>query len=338
MAFRPDRRFESLEDAFKFLLGEQARHPVEKTWVKTPSGIVVPQEVPTYLYRGECGEFETTFSNLQRPGTYVLKDGRRLSDIDRKALRQLILGLAHLFVDKKVYELDEPQAYGLFQHYGLPTPLIDFTGELGRAFAFAALGGAKVGRVAEMHLLKASAVAKVVSFVGHPWAERAQRQAAFGVVPMGELFDLKSGSARLNMDIRWFEFPVSQSDQDYFDAKYVDLLRWTNDPSAGFLRFHITEFIQASGKLSPELTDWLLERVPVAPYCYIAKSFEGEDVVVNFRSAEDLKNFDETTERTHSQLYWSSAHPGCHSKDRLSKFEWSPVGEITYDPRTYHPD
>jgi hypothetical protein len=189
-----------------------------------------------------------------------------------------------------------------------------------------------------MHMLQASEAAKVVSFVGHPWAERAQRQAAFGVVPMLGLFDLKSQPARLRMDLQWFEFPVSPSDHDYFCAKYADLLRWTDDPSAGFLRFHITEFIEANGKVSPELTDWLLERVPVAPYCYVAKSFEGKYVVVNFRSAKDLKAFDESTERAYSQRYWSSAHPECHSEDRLVQFAWSPVGEITYDPRTYHAD
>jgi hypothetical protein len=34
-----------------------------------------------------------------------------------------------------------------------------------------------------------------------------------------------------------------------------ELARLTDDPSAGFLRFHITEYIEPHGKFSPTLTD-----------------------------------------------------------------------------------
>ena len=45
--------------------------------------------------------------------------------------------------------------------------------------------------------------------------------------------------------------------RDYLKVKYDDLVRWSDDPSAGFLRFHITEYVEAQRKFSPELTDWL---------------------------------------------------------------------------------
>ena len=325
-----------MEDACAFLIDEQARRPVDRLWTETGSGLVVPREVPRYLFRGENGRFDTTFSSMHRPETFTLEDGRRLSVSDLRTLQRVIPCLAHHFVRNETYSLNEHLAYGLLQHYGLPTTVIDFTGDLTNAFAFAASGDHPVGRVAVLTMPEC--LERVIDFTDHPWAERAQRQAAFGLVPPDELIDLKSEAARSRLGIRWYEFPVSSSDRDCLRSTSQELLRWTDDPSAGFLRFHLTEFVEAHGKFSPELTGWLLDRVPIAPYCYVAESFEGRDVVVYFRSAKDLPTYDESAERGHSRRYWSTAHPGCFSGAALRAFSWRPVGKITHDPRTYHTD
>ena len=44
-------------------------------------------------------------------------------------------------------------------------------------------------------------------------------------------------------------------------------MRLDNDPSAGFVRHHVTEYVEAHGKFSQQLTDWLLESVPLMPRC-----------------------------------------------------------------------
>jgi hypothetical protein len=239
-----------------------------------------------------------------------------------------------LFVRNKTYSLNEHQACSLLQHYHLPTTIIDFTSDLSTGLAFAAAGRSTIGRLAVLHHPKAHN--RVIDFTDHPWADRGQRQAAFGVVPPDGITDLKSEAARSQLGLCWYEFPVSGANHDFFYRKSQELLRWTDDPSAGFLRFHITEFVEARGKFSPELTDWLLSRVPIAPYCYMAESLEQNEVVVYFRRAKDLPAYDEKAEREHSRRYWSSAYPECHSADTLKNFFWRPVGEITYDPRTYH--
>ena len=336
MAFQPDRRFESMREASAFLLDEQARRPVEHVWTQTGSGLLIPQRVPRYLFRGENGLFETTLASIHRPDTFAMKDGRRLPVADLRKVQYLIPCLAHHFVNNETYALNEYEAYGLLQHYHLPTTIIDFTGDLTNALAFAALGEHTVGRVGV--LTSPQCLERVIDFTGHPCAERAQRQAAFGVVPPDELIDLKSEAARLRLGIRWYEFPVSPSDRDCLRGIIQELLRWTDDPSAGFLRFHLTEFVEAHGKFSPELTDWLLDRVPVAPYCYVAERFQGKDVIVYFRSAKDLPGYNESAEHERSRQYWSSAYPDCLSGNQLETFRWRPAGEITYDPRTYHTD
>jgi hypothetical protein len=256
--------------------------------------------------------------------------------LSRWKISYLLPSLVNHFVGNDTYSLTEHQAHGLLQHYGLPTTVIDFTGDLTNAFAFAAAGDHTVGRVAV--LTAPECLERVIDFTEHPWAERAQRQAAFGLVPPDELIDLKSEAARSRLGIRWYEFPVSPSDRDCLHNRSQELMRWTDDPSAGFLRFHLTEFVEAHGKFSPELTDWLLDRIPIAPYCYIAESFEGNNAIVYFRSAKELPTYDESAEREHSRRYWSCAHPECFSGATLKAFSWQPAGKITYDPHTYHAD
>jgi hypothetical protein len=84
-------------------------------------------------------------------------------------------------MDVEDYSLDESHSYGLLQHYGMPTPIVDFTKDIRHAFAFAVSGSAGVARMAVMKPIEAHRVAGAVDFTGHPWAERAQRQAAFGI-------------------------------------------------------------------------------------------------------------------------------------------------------------
>jgi hypothetical protein len=194
-----------------------------------------------------------------------------------------------------------------------------------------------IGRVAVMPLHAFSEARCVVNLTNHQWAERPRRQAAFGVITTAELADLKSQEARTRLDLSWYEFPISSADRSYLKAKYDDLLRWTDDPSAGFLRFHITEYVEAHGKFSPDLTDWLLDRIPIAPRCYRIMGFEAGEVILSHLGARVLPSYDQAREAAHSRRYWSSAHRES-SWDRMRGWTWPQEGSITADPRTYHPD
>ena len=133
--------------------------------------------------------------------------------------------------------------------------MIDFTGRLGYAFCFAATGATSVGRIAVMPSRLAAAAGRFVNLIDHPWAERPRRLAAFGVITTEEPRDLKSEEAKSQLSLTWYEFPISDSDRTYLKGKYVELVRLSDDPSAGFLRFHITEYVEAREKFSTELTD-----------------------------------------------------------------------------------
>jgi hypothetical protein len=114
-------------------------------------------------------------------------------------------------------------------------------------------------------------------------------------------------------------------------------LKLSDDASAGFLRFHLTEYVEKYGKFSPEFTEWLLERVPMAPQCYLVSQFEEPDVVVYHRGADALPQFQPETEKVHSRRYWSAAWRD-QSFARMATWAWPAVGSIAADPRTYHPD
>ena len=334
MAFVPDRRFASLAEAFDFILNRYAMEPRQRLWLETESGLAVPHCAPCYLFRCECGEFKSTKSGIHRPDTYGLRDGRLLSDRDLEALGNLIPDLALRFSEDD-YSLDPHSSIGLLQHYGLPTSMVDFTERLGCAFAFAAAGSATVGRVAVVPFRVLYKTGGVVNLTDHRWAERPRRQAAFGILTTAELADLKSEAARSSLNLHWYEFPVSRSDQDYLMGKYHDLVRLSDDPSAGFVRFHITEYVEAHGKFSPALADWLLERVPIAPRCYRVMGFEARAVVLSHLGASALPTYSDATEVAHSRRYWSSAHDEC-SWDRMKDWTWPQEGSVAADPRTYH--
>lgn len=240
--------------------------------------------------------------------------------------------------------LDWSTAYAFLQHYGLPTRIVDFTGHLGLAFAFAAHGQSVVGRLAVMPYLPPTKPPLMVELYAHPWAERAQRQAAYGLFLPDQIVDLKSHSARSHLGVRWYEFDILPAEKAFYVQTYGDLLRECDDPSAGFLRHYINLYVEAFGKFSPELTDWLLEkqedrrRIPIAPYCYLVDVVEDTEAVVYFRGATSLDQFDQSIEAERSRRYWSSAHVDHHSEARLKL--WRPMlpGTIHTDPRTYHPD
>jgi hypothetical protein len=336
--FQPDHpRFESMADAFAHVLGYYALKENPHLWERTSSGLLYPRQVPGYLFRGECGEYPTTSHSFSR-----LRDGRRLSGADVAQAARLVDWIAATLRSDRE-GLDWPAACAYLQQYGLPTRIVDFTGHLGVAFAFASHGESPVGRLAVVPYISPTDPPVMVELFAHPWAERAQRQAAYGVLLPEELNDLKSSSARSRFKIRWYEFQILPAEKEFFEETYGDLLKESNDPSAGFLRHYINLYVEAFGKLSSELTGWLLEkqdgrsRIPIAPYCYLVDKVEDKEAVVYFRAAESLQEFNERIETERSRRYWSIAHED-HSEERLR--DWVPLspGAIRADPRTYHPD
>ena len=153
---------------------------------------------------------------------------------------------------------------------------------------------------------------------------------------LNRLDDLKSDAVRESLTLSWYEFKLSAKDRADLQAEHERLTSIKNDPSAGFLRFHITEYVEAYGKFPPIVADWLLEKIPIAPHCYLVKGFEGSDAIVHHRGYDSLQSFDQYKEREQTRRYLSSDFSDS-SGDRIPALKWPPVGGIVADPRTYHP-
>ena len=66
MTFKPDHpQFDSLAEAFAYVLGEYG------------CAMEHQRRFPAYLFRGECGEYDTTTASAKR-----LRDGAQLSKED----------------------------------------------------------------------------------------------------------------------------------------------------------------------------------------------------------------------------------------------------------------
>src|ERR1039457_829554 len=147
MSFQPDWCFESLTEAFNYILGQYSLQPNAHVWARSTSGLVYPRELPSYLFRGECGVFPTTTDGGRRLQAEGLAGGCRVSNAEVVQLGRLVFNLAERLW-KEPYSLDPMGAMGLLQHYRLPTRMVDFTANLNYAFAFAVNGTSSKGRVA----------------------------------------------------------------------------------------------------------------------------------------------------------------------------------------------
>jgi hypothetical protein len=161
-----------------------------------------------------------------------MRNGVVLTWRDRQDLHCLMGALLWRFTTS-AHSLTEIEALGLLQHYGLPTPLVDFTGDLGHAFTFAAAELKTIGRICVLPLHSYEKTLAVANFGDHGWAERARRQFAFGVA-MPDSADFKSSKVRSELGLKWFEFPIQPADYKFFRSKYSGLIRTLDDPSAGF--------------------------------------------------------------------------------------------------------
>jgi hypothetical protein len=304
-------------EAFAYALSEYAEkeHPV------------YPGKEPAFIFRGENGMWPTTKPSIARvSGCLSAADVHTLAAISDWVA-------AHLHEERE--ELTRLQAAAQMQHYGMPSPIVDFSGDLGLAGAFAGAGDKNIGRLAVLPYTPSDA-GPLFKFFDHPWAERAQRQAAYGVLmdPL-KITDLKADKVRERLDIRWYEFDILPKEKEFCQQRVGELLRESNDASGGFVRHYITRYVEEYKKLSPSLTQWLLKNIVIVPYCALVDRHEGPEAVVRFQSAECLCSFDRELEVEWSRRYWSQE---CHddSRERLHGFVMPPPGQMFVDPRTYH--
>ena len=120
--------------------------------------------------------------------------------------------------------MNEMEALALMQHYGLPTPVVDFTCHLGHALTFAARKETSIARICVLPFEAAARMLQVGNLTGHSRADRPPRQKAFSAITERHFDDFKSLLVRRGLNLQWVHFPVTARDVAYFRPKYERLV------------------------------------------------------------------------------------------------------------------
>jgi FRG domain len=280
---------------------------------------------PRYLYRGESRCFDSTCSSIDRV--------RAGSDSDIAAEIEEIVEWVKAFTAHEL-ELEEVGAHALLQHYGLPTELIDFTSDLGVAATFAN-DGLRDGEGC-IGILDFSVAIQQFNTIFNlrdlQLAERAVRQAAFGVHPLwpkaGSVYerDLKRPEVCQALGLRWFRFRRNREDLLLFGReKLREVISERNDPIAGWLRHGINCYVIENGKLPNMIAEWFADRVPMVPLIASHPNIQADvasgrlkDLAghsVEFVSPTTAGPFCEQDEHERSWRLWSGAFPEMLSVD-----------------------
>lgn len=304
-----------------------ARYPQEQITVpgRDVSSVESIQcRAPRYLYRGESECFASTRSSIDRV--------RAGCDSDIAAEIEEIVGSVMRFTADHL-ELEEVGAQALLQHYGLPTELIDFTSDLGVAATFASDGPRDgEGYIGVLDLSVAKQQFTVFNLTVLHLAERAIRQAAFGVLPLWPTGmgvheqDLKRPEVCQAVGLNWFRFRRNREDLQLLGRERLrEVIDERTDPIAGWPRHVINRYVIEHGELSNTIAEWFADKVPMVPLMASHPNRQAdvvrgrlEDLAghsVEFVSPTRAGPFCERDERERTRRLWSDAFPETLSAD-----------------------
>ena len=324
----PDRTFDfnSVSECVKSL---SVRFPAE-------SFDLGPHRIPRYLFRGECGKYDTTV-----PSVFRLEDFG-LDETDAEQLDNLA-GWTYREIQNWI-TIAEHDAMGLVQHLGLPTVYIDFSQFIDVAAAFAtccpSAANCDRGCICVLDLRSAMADPKthVANLHHHPFLERAQKQQAFGFAHP-DFRDLKSPEAMAAFNAHWFDFPIFQADRDRYTGMYHQLLDPRSDPTVGLLKLLLNVYVADHGKLRPRVAKYCVDKILMSPLVGRAHTLHqpsGLPDVFEFVLPGDFVEWDEAHEKQCSLRLRSEEFLEALPRDFMHQVQVRDDGIFAF-PATYHP-
>ena len=292
--------FETLDDCLGFV---EQRHPQTET-IHTATNIATGDEyecpIPSYLFRGEVGWFDTCLSRRERVrrGHFSGIRGKELDDIGTHVDAALRADLEYLRHPKML-------SAGLMQHYGWPTEFIDTTTSLHTASCFSRFGASSSltqGALAVFNVITLlNNRGTIVDLGEHPIAVRPRLQEAYAVFHP-EYRDLKQPQAIKNMGITWYTYRTDPQHRPRI-TREEELLSVLGDETAGLLRLCVDRAIKDYGKLRHSAAKCLAERIAHCPL--IIRRTDGQ--LVTPREAKIHVNT--CTEEHESLRLWSRDYP-----------------------------
>jgi len=231
------------------------------------SGPPLDDGTPAFLFRGERSDYPETLATIDRHCRQLGLLSEAYEQLDDVAQYVLTNGCAD-------WNLHPRMAAAFCQHYGLPTPMFDFTSEPKVAVFFAAnrvchKSKATWGRIGILDVAKARAdTCAVFDLRNFEPAKRPKLQHGFGLMRayfgVDDILDLKDPDVAEGMGLRWCEFAHLPDDETFL---YVinaesDLLSLADDNAARIPQDLVDQYVGDRGALNTVAARILANEIP----------------------------------------------------------------------------
>jgi hypothetical protein len=222
---------------------------------------------PAYLFRGERSDYPETLATIDRHCRQLGLLSEAYEQLDDVAQYVLENGC-------DCWDLHPREAAAFSQHYGLPTPMFDFTSEPRVAVFFAAnriihKSKATRGRIGVLDVAKARADAcAVFDLRKFKQAKRPQVQHGFGLmrayIGADDILDLKKSDVAEGMGLSWSEFAHLPDDETflYVIGAENDLLSLQGDEAAKIPQDIVDQYVRDRGTLNAVTAQILADEIP----------------------------------------------------------------------------
>jgi FRG domain len=206
---------------------------------------------PAYLFRGESGIFDSTYSGKTRIDIDFSgrkeKEQRKLSEMIRYCTQRLSLTIHGFSPDERV---------AFLQHYGLPTYAVDTTSDLETAAYFGSFGDTE--RVKLIAVINTGKLLKEgllpIDLSSGRFGSRPAKQHTFSVC-LGNRDNLKSRPIMDRLDIKWYSYILTEGDKYAFNMSRRYLSQ-DNNSFMSLLPLFIKEFESANGKIYSKIRQY----------------------------------------------------------------------------------
>jgi hypothetical protein len=207
--------------------------------------------MPSFLFRGESGIFDTTYSARTRIDIDFFgrmhKEQNKFADLLQHCSQQLAL---------TIHGFSEDERVAFLQHYGLPTYALDTTSDLDTAAYFGSFGDPQ--RVKLIAVINTDRLLKwnilPVDLSSGRFGPRPSKQNIYSIF-LGSRENLKSPLITGLFDFKWYSYVLTERDKHTYNTSRGYLAEGDKD-FMSLLPVFIREYESLYGKIHPQIKQY----------------------------------------------------------------------------------
>jgi FRG domain len=207
--------------------------------------------MPSFLFRGESGIFDTTYSCRTRIDIDFFgrmhREQKKFTDLIQYCTQRSALTIHGFSPDERV---------AFLQHYGLPTYALDTTSDLDTAAYFGSFGDPQ--RVKLIAVINTDKLVKwnvlPVDLSSGRFGSRPSKQHTYSIF-LGGRENLKSPLMTGIFDVKWYSYVLTESDKHIYNTSRGYLSEGDKNFMSLLPQF-IREYESAHGKIHPQIKQY----------------------------------------------------------------------------------